>query len=77
VVLSETARHEFEHSSASSAEVKKSVELYLSSAPAIRLHYVVRANLTVYFYNVVGKGDGWPLIQKVDAGLSLSPHVCL
>jgi hypothetical protein len=41
------------------------------------LHDVVRENLIVYIYYVVGNGDGFPLRQRVDAGLSLSPYVCL
>jgi hypothetical protein len=47
------------------------------SAPAIRLHDVVRDNLTVYFYHVAGNGEGLLLRQGVDAGLSISPHDCL
>ena len=43
----------------------------------LRLHDVVRDNLTVYTYHVVGNDDGLPLRQRVDVGLSLSPHVCL
>lgn len=44
------------------------------SAPAILLHDLT---LTVYFYLVAGNFDEFPLRQRVNAGLSLSPHVCL